>query len=44
MAVTLREYPTVKGKDATRFLKRQEQQKLNLQKRADKKLASRKNA
>ena len=44
MAVTLREYPTIKGKDATRFLERQEKQKVILQKRAAKKLASRKNA
>ena len=40
MAVQLREYPIISGKDAQIFLQRQQQHKKNLEKRAEAKIAS----
>lgn len=40
MAVSLREYPTITGKDARNFLRRQEQNTLILKQKVEAKLAS----
>ncbi len=40
MAVSLREYPAITGKDAQNFLQREENNKVKLQKKAAIKLAS----
>lgn len=40
MAVSLRDYPVITGKDAQNFLKREEQNMKRLQKKAASKLAS----
>lgn len=40
MAVSLRDYPVITGKDAQNFLKREEQSRIKLHKKAAIKLAS----
>lgn len=40
MAVSLRDYPVITGKDAQNFLKREEQNKINLKNKVTIKLAS----